>query len=72
MRMGSVGLDQGDDLPIATSYILVEDSDDAFSTDGLEQAGDGKQDSIQHSIRECDVPVAKLLFLESKGLGKSD
>ena len=72
MRMDSIGLNQGDNLPIAMTYILVKDSDDAFSTSRLEKAGNGEQDSIEHSIREYDIPVAELLFLGSKSLGIPD
>ena len=72
MRMDSIGLNQGDNLPIAMTYILVKDSDDAFSTSRLEKAGNGEQDGIEHSIREYDIPVAELLFLGSKSLGIPD
>lgn len=58
----------GNDLPIAMTYILVEKSDDAFSTSRLEEAGDCEQDSIQHSIGERGIPVAEHLLLGSKSL----
>ena len=65
----SVGLDQGGgDLPITTTYILVQDSDNAVSSGRLEETGDREQDGIHYGIGEHDIEVAESLFLGLKSL----
>lgn len=59
---------RGDDSPIAATYILVEDSDNAFPTSRLQETRNREQDGVQHGIRECDIPVTEILLLGFKVL----
>ena len=52
-----------EDLPIAATYILVEDSDETLAASRLEESGYRKHDSVEHGIRKRDVPMAESLLL---------
>ena len=72
IRSLSIRLDRGEDSPVAMTYILVKDSYKAFPTSRLKETRDREQDSVQHSIGECDVPVAEFLLLGCKTLRALD
>lgn len=59
---------RGDDSPIAATYILVEDGDQALPTSRLEKIGNREYDSVEHSIRKADIPVAEILLFGLKVL----
>ena len=58
-----IGLNRGDDLPIAATNVFIENSDKALSTNRLERIRDREHDSIEHSVRKCDIPMAEVLLL---------
>ena len=66
VRLDLIELNRGDDLPIAATNVLIEDSDEALSTNRLERIGDREHDSIEHSVRKCDIPMAEVLLLGFK------
>ena len=69
MSSYSIGLDHGGgDLPITTTYILVQDSYNAVLSGRLEETGDREQDSVHYGIGEHDIQVAEFLFLGFKSL----
>ena len=68
IRSFSVELDRGDDSPIAATYIFVEDGDQALPTSGLEKTGNREYDSVEHSVRKADIPVAEILLFGLKVL----
>ena len=63
VRLYLIGLHREDKLPIAATYVLIKDSDKALSTNRLEAIGDREYDSIEHSVRECGIPMAEFLLL---------